>query len=203
MSALLLFTLALIISFVGSLQPGPVNLAVMYATLHQQTKRALFIAIGGSIPELIFSGIALMASARMHPYLIHLSYFKMLLAIIFIIAGVVLFISKNGPALEVKDSSKNGFLMGLLLASINPQLILFWTAIILSLESYGIALLSASLWEKLCFILGTGVGAFALHFLLIHWLKRNQDGQGFLFIKKHAHQLIGVLLIILGLLLFY
>lgn len=202
MNALLLFTLALIISFVGSMQPGPVNLSVMYATLHRRNKRALFIAIGGSLPELIFSGIALIASVQLQAYFLHLRYFKIFLACLFILAGFWLIINVPKGKSKVNESSQNAFLFGFLLASINPQLIFFWTAIILSLESYGIVLLSASFWEKISFIIGSGVGAFALHFLIMHWLKRNQFSKGVLFFKKHANQVIGILLILLGLIMF-
>lgn len=53
--AILLFCISAFASFLGSLQLGPVNLAVIQKTLNKGIKLAFFLAAGGCLPEFIYS----------------------------------------------------------------------------------------------------------------------------------------------------
>ena len=54
-----LFITVAAISFVGSIQIGLVNLAVMQTTLYRSCSAGMLVAIGGCLPEFIYSFIAL------------------------------------------------------------------------------------------------------------------------------------------------
>ena len=55
----LLFSFVTLISFAGSIQLGAVNLAVVQTTLNRNFSAGILVAVGGSIPEFIYSFLAL------------------------------------------------------------------------------------------------------------------------------------------------
>ena len=55
---LLLFIIATVASFIGSLQAGLVNTAVLAHTVQRGPEAGRRLAIGGSIPEVLYAGAA-------------------------------------------------------------------------------------------------------------------------------------------------
>ena len=55
---LTVFLVVSVISFVGSIHPGTVNLAVVQTTLGHSRRAGLYLALGGSLPELVYSLLA-------------------------------------------------------------------------------------------------------------------------------------------------
>jgi hypothetical protein len=55
---MLIFLCTTIISFMGSLQPGPLNMSVVQLSLHDNPKGALKMNVGGCIPEFVYSLLA-------------------------------------------------------------------------------------------------------------------------------------------------
>lgn len=167
---LLLFVLVSVISFVGSLHPGTVNVAVMQATLSRNRRAGLWLALGGSLPEIAYSGLAagglmLLPTGPVWSALLPAASVPVLLG-----AGVMAFRQKpvdftTSPA---PDSAAVPFWKGLALGSTNPQLLPFWSAVWLYLSAnmlipkgYG-----SSQWV---FAMATATGAFTLLVALV-WL---------------------------------
>ena len=59
---LICFSVAAAISFVGSVQFGPVNLRVIQTACDYNMRSALVVAAGGILPEIIYSSIAIWCS---------------------------------------------------------------------------------------------------------------------------------------------
>ena len=59
--ALLILLATAGISFVGSLQLGPVNITVIHTVLKRRLKAGLLVALGGCVPELIYAAAAVWA----------------------------------------------------------------------------------------------------------------------------------------------
>ena len=57
-NSILSFSIAAVISFIGSLQPGPVNLQVLYSGFAGSRKQALLCAAGGIVPEFVYCVLA-------------------------------------------------------------------------------------------------------------------------------------------------
>ena len=55
----IIFSLVALISFAASIHIGAVNLAVVQATLNRNLSAGILVAVGGSIPEFIYSFLAL------------------------------------------------------------------------------------------------------------------------------------------------
>ncbi|MCF8253054.1 MAG: LysE family transporter [Bacteroidia bacterium] len=199
MSILYFFLFAAFISFAGSLQPGPVNLGVLNAAIQERYKFALFIALGGSTPEFIFSLVAWVASAQILPYTEQIQSFSYVIALLFILAGVFIFRSKQVENEGRKLQSANGFVFGFILASLNPQLILFWTAVLAWVRLQGISEELFNRFTMLAFSAGTFAGAFTLHYILLKLVQKHVEGPFIQVLRKHGNKVIGVVLVSLGL----
>lgn len=170
---LLLFALVSLISFAGSLHPGTVNLAVVQTTLSQSRRAGLWLALGGSLPEIGYSALAaggLMLIPTGSNWAVWLTYapIPVLLG-----AGVAAFRQKPvvlNPA--TTDGPTLPFWKGLALGGTNPQLLPFWSAVWLYLSGHMLvpAHQPASQWV---FALGTAAGAFGL-LVSVVWLADRQ-----------------------------
>lgn len=196
MDFIIYFLIAAIISFLGSLQPGPVNMAVLYAASNKQYKQGLYIAIGGSIPEFIFSFIALKFYTIISIHVQSIHQFSLALDILFIAIGILLFFVKKSNKVLTDSSLKKGFFTGFLLAIVNPQLILFWLAVITSLSIQQIQIDTNG--QQIAFAIGTIIGAFLLHLLLLYAIKQNANNSLVIWLETRSTQIIGVVLILVG-----
>ncbi|MEI7979718.1 MAG: LysE family transporter [Bacteroidota bacterium] len=168
---LIAFSLSFAISFVGSIQPGPVNLAVLSSSLQQKYRNAIFVAVGGSWPEFVFCFIALKAANFVIQWEQYFVYFQVLIILLLLIIAIYLWFNKK--SVIAKSTNKKGFILGSFLAIINPQLILFWTTIITYIHIN--KLFNINLFENnkmlIFFAVGASFGAFVLHLLLIYLSK--------------------------------
>lgn len=199
MDGILLFLLAFLISFIGSLQPGPVNLAVLFAASKHKYKQALYLAVGGSIPEVFYCYVALLFSSSLHGFIEYFSYIKIVFSIGCIITGFYLLYAKQ-KQLNFSRSSQFGFFLGLLLAGVNPQLILFWTFIFIWLTQHQIPLYSYSIFTQTMFAIGAAFGAFGVHVSLLLLIKKYSHTNINKFLTAYTNKIIGVVLLMLGLL---
>lgn len=157
-----LFLLVASVSFVGSIQIGAVSMAVIQTTLSRSRSAGIWVALGGSIPEFIFSFIALKGLLFLQQNQSIIDWLNMLIIPIFLLLGLYNFFQKEPDSDEevIMETSKNfDFAKGFSLGMINPQLLPFWFfSLIYISKHFSINTLSA----KYAFVLGTGVGAFAI-----------------------------------------
>jgi threonine/homoserine/homoserine lactone efflux protein len=170
-----IFFLAFAISFVGSLQPGPVNLAVLTSSSLKQYKNAMSIAIGGSLPEFLFCFIAFKASYLIIKWHQLFYFFQIAMTILLLVLGLFLWFNKSNVTLKV--TKRKGFLLGTALAILNPQLIIFWTTVITYIHVNNLFYfhLEDVKYAFFYFCAGATLGAFSLHCLLIYLSKKFFD----------------------------
>ncbi|WP_338869744.1 LysE family transporter [Spirosoma sp. SC4-14] len=156
-----LFLLVSLISFIGSLHPGAVNIAVMQATIGQSRRAGFWLALGGSLPEIAYSTIAIRSLALVNPNTVWFSLLKILPIPVLLIAGLIAFRQKKRAVPIAQQPSAFPFWKGIVLSSANPQLLPFWSAVWLYL--HGTLLFTPigplSQWV---FSFGTATGAFVL-----------------------------------------
>lgn len=158
---LLLFVLVSVISFAGSLHPGTVNLAVVQTTLSQSRRAGLWLALGGSLPEIGYSalaagGLMLLPTGSAWTDLLTYAPIPVLLG-----AGLLAFRQKPVVLNAVTANGTTApFWKGVVLGGSNPQLLPFWSAVWLYLSAHMLVPTSGpgSQWV---FALGTAAGAFA------------------------------------------
>ncbi len=167
MNALLILLIATTASFIGSLQAGLVNTAVLTTTLREGRAAGRRMAWGGAVPEFLYAVVAFQAGAWL------LEGDGLLRSTLERIAGMVLFglglylilflKPFNGEVQEAR--TRSGFGKGVLVGLMNPQLLVFWCGVRLGMETFG---LSARGWRDMA-AFGTGafLGALVLLLLLV------------------------------------
>ncbi len=167
MQVLLLFVIATVASFIGSLQAGLVNTAVLAHTVQRGPEAGKRMAIGGSIPEVLYAGVAyLFANAVLDKLGIGQESIGRVVGSVLIGMGLYfLFVFK--PRFDpVKTELKpSGIRRGLVLGLANPQLLLFWCGVVLALHAYGIE--NQGLLGMCAFGAGAFAGAIILLFQLV------------------------------------
>ena len=167
MDALLLFLIATVASFIGSVQAGLVNTAVLAHTIQRGTQAGRRMAIGGAIPEFIYAAVAFeFASLVVHWLGLDPAGIGLLVGCVLIAIGLY-FTLVFKPRFEVDEVQikASGVRKGLVLGLLNPQLLLFWCGVKLSLSSFGVD--DEGWLELLAFAFGAFVGALILLLQLV------------------------------------
>ena len=197
METLVYFVLATVISYLASLQLGPVNLRVIQCTVEKSRNYAFWVGLGGSIPEILYAGIAFFITEQFSEDSFSSPWMHVITIPVFLFLAYTNL--KSSPKKEIKAHVNNGkgFGEGFVLALLNPQLITFWLLVIAYLKTKNL-LLNATLFAQSMFVLGTAAGAFLLQLTFIALATRyknvivNKTG-------KHFSSIIGGLFILLAL----
>jgi threonine/homoserine/homoserine lactone efflux protein len=163
-----IFFITALISFVGSVQLGPVNLAIMKSVLEGRAKSGLIIGAGVCIPEFIYSTFALFASAwllQRHGLLMILEW-----SIVPLLIGMGIFniLKKTNTEEETAAEKAEDFVKGFFLSLFNPQLLPFWLTMLVMLNGYDFFAIKNT-GDRIAFIAGTGCGEFAL-IMFVVWV---------------------------------
>ena len=198
MNTFSIFLVTGFISFLGSMQLGAVNLAVIKTTLDKGLKSAIFIAIGGVIPEFIYSWIALNA-AEMSFLKQKIDLLQWLVVPIFVGIGIFNILRKNQTNISPKPNKRNTseIMYGFLLALFNFQLLPFWLSIIIFFNTTNL-MNQVSTASKLAFTMGAGIGAFSLLTLIAYLTNRNKDFFVSILKKYNLNVIFGCLFITLA-----
>ncbi len=175
LQAIMIFLASSFVSFLGSLQAGPVNLFVINTLLNGSKKNAYAVAIGGCIPEFIYCAIAVWSS----DYLPKLQSFNAIIKVVFIAIlltiAILFWLKKGSPFYKKETATKatyyKSIIRGFTLAAINPQLLPFWIFIQIYFNSIPLLAIKTGL-DKFSYILGAGMGAFLLLMTLISLISR-------------------------------
>lgn len=199
MQATLYLLIAAVISYVASLQLGPVNLRVIQCTVEKNRTYALLVGIGGSLPEILYAGFAFFLTELLTPEQFHSNWMHVITIPVFLGLAIFNFQSKKKQqAIEGEEvSNHKGFWEGFVLALLNPQLITFWLIVIAYLKTKNY-LLDATFLDKSMFILGSAAGAFVLQLTFIALATRYKDW----ILKKtgaYFDKMIGSLFLLLAL----
>jgi threonine/homoserine/homoserine lactone efflux protein len=169
---LLIFFITTAASVIGSLQAGIVNTAVLAHTVKRGPEAGRRMALGGSIPEFIYAGIAFhFASWLLGVMGIDAHGVALLVGSILILLGLYFaFLFKPVFDLDQVNVKATGVRKGFLLGMLNPQLIIFWSGVRLMLDTLGITRFG---WiETIAFGLGAFTGALVLLLQLVRLGRR-------------------------------
>lgn len=169
---ILLFFIVSTISFLGSVHPGSVNLAVVQVTLSQSRRAGLWLALGGSLPEIAYSGLATGGLMLLPEHATWTSWLPYLPVPILLGAGIAAFRQKPVSVGQSVTIGKAPFWKGVTLASVNPQLLPFWSGVWLYLSSQ-MLVSTESVASQWVFAGATAAGAFGL-LVFVAWLADRQ-----------------------------
>ncbi|MBC6400438.1 MAG: LysE family transporter [Ekhidna sp.] len=187
---------AFIISYIGSIPPGTINVSVMQLSILKKHRAAIFFALAASSTEFIYAGV----TVRFHIFLstqpVISDYFKIVTSITLIALGLWNILStrtSSSVGVNTKLTGRHGFLRGLLLGIFNPMTIPFWLAITTYLENDG--LINVSAFGFWAYLTGLSTGTFCL------LLTVDALGKRFIKISDNkflVHKMPGIMLIGLG-----
>lgn len=166
---LLILLFSSVVSFIGSLQLGPVNLYVINTVLFNSRKEALWVAFGGCLPELIYCFLAVYMNSFFQSNQLFKIIFQVIFVIILVIIAITFWFKKNKSITAERPKSRPplvSFLKGFSLAVLNPQLLPFWMFVEIYFNSLQFTQIQSDS-QKTAFIIGAGTGAIILLLSLI------------------------------------
>jgi len=187
MQILLVFLFSTAVSFVGSLQVGIVNISVVRAVLTRNLPSARWLAMGGSLPELVYASLAMVAGGSVLRYPQLVSALDYLLVPVFLSVGIFFLWKRPQPLGSSPEKSifgdvpnrrhelktRRAFWEGFGLAMLNPQLLPFWFGVYLYAHRTLFPLDKPAL--RLAFVAGTASGALLLSLLLAYATHRHHE----------------------------
>jgi threonine/homoserine/homoserine lactone efflux protein len=212
--AIFAFIVAAWISFVGSILLGLVNVAVIETSISKGTRHGIWLAIGGVLPEIPYTLLAIYGTSYVDLLKEYQTVIGIVIGFVFIGLGAMYLIKKvknhiHTEGIEKQTSLKKSFAKGLFLAFANPQLIFFWSAILLLLHTGSFSFgannsvlidFNASGWvsPKISFAIGATIGALCI--LLIYVSLANKYREKLLdIIGDRLSKIVGLIFLVLGL----
>lgn len=124
----LVFSIAMLISFLGTIPFGPINLSVVDTSINKSFRAALAFALAAAVVEILQSFVALHCSALIDSFLNESALTKILAVLLLFGLGLMFWFKKpKGKAKKEEGSEgKNDFFRGFIISILNPQAIPFW-----------------------------------------------------------------------------
>ncbi len=191
MNPFIVIATAFIITIIGALPFGLVNLTVLDISFHRNKIAALKVAHGAAWIEVLFGLTALIAGSLIGQFTRNHQVVQTLVLIIPALVGLAFLLKKN--RCEAKTTEKDsGFLKGMLLNLISIQVLLYWLFAMTFFNTR---------WEPefnilfiVLFALGIWIGKMGV--LWVYALLSQKIFTRFGFLSKNINRVIGVVLII-------
>ncbi len=161
MLVLQVFIVATVVSFLGSVPPGTLNLIVLQLGLEKRIKAALRFSIAVAIVEYPYAWIAVAFEQWITQSTLVQQNFTLTGAVVMMALGLFGLWSARKPSSTPRSFQHSGFRKGLLLSVLNPQAIPWWIAMTAYLKLQGWVSLDEPLLLH-SYLLGTAVGALLL-----------------------------------------
>jgi threonine/homoserine/homoserine lactone efflux protein len=169
MDEILAFTIAFIVSFIGTLPPGSLNIMVIQLGLEHKISIAWRFALAAAIVEYPYAWVAVKFESIITSSPIIVENFQIITAVVMLVLGLIsLFAAMNKAAHRFSES---GFRRGLLLAILNPMALPFWVAMTAYIKSREWTQLSDN-YELHFYLSGVSLGTLVA-FVMFAYLARS------------------------------
>jgi threonine/homoserine/homoserine lactone efflux protein len=205
---LIAFGVAAFFSFIGSVLLGLVNAAVIDTAITRSEKSALWLALGGVLPEIPYTLIAIFGASYIDELTNYKTHISIAMGIVFIAMGMG-YMFKKSTVLKRREETQTGaiahFTKGLFLALANPMLIFYWSGYLILFQAGTFSggspffLFTDSVLDpvKWSFSLGAAAGAFLILFIYIKLSTIYKD-QLLKLIGDKLSSIIGLVFIVMG-----
>ena len=190
------FLVAFMVSYMGSIPPGTINISTMQLSIQGKRRAAVFLSLAASLVEFVYAGITVRFQLILSESAWFTEHFYIITAIPMVVLGVAnLWTSTDSKSFltRVKATGRSGFKRGLILGLLNPLTLPYWLTVTAYLQTHQLISLEGSLFWY--YLMGISVGTFILLvsiILLGRKFSRIADNQ-FL-----VHRLPGLIFIGLG-----
>lgn len=201
MSVLYLF-IGFIAAVIAAAPPGAANLVVINTTINNTLSKALLVVLGAGLGEVLLSFIALHCTMNFADYFQQNPWIQITVFLLFLMVGTFFLLRKklNIPSKKTakKKVSTPKFITGILLAFINPPVLIFWVLAFSIIHKYILKVSEMSPWlTLLLFFSGVYLGKVFTLYIYGKWgkkMEKNKDSNGS---KKDIF--VGVALVLVGL----
>ncbi|MBC7197322.1 MAG: hypothetical protein H5U39_08730, partial [Deferribacterales bacterium] len=114
-SIILSFLIAILVTIVGAIPLGLVNLSVIDVSLRNNSRSAVQIALGASVVEIFYALLALIAGANLSPLLEENQKVRYFISLVLMISGLFFWFKKNNHGARGEIPKIYGFLKGVFL----------------------------------------------------------------------------------------
>lgn len=154
--------IALVISFIGSIPPGAINLTVVQLGLENKTRVALRFAIAASLTEYPYAWVAVKFEKLITSTPVILQNIQLAGGIIMIVIGLFnLWPVSAKPSSYAVKFADSGYRRGLILGILNPLAIPYWIAWTAVLRTEGWITFSSQI-SLHAYLVGVVIGAFLI-----------------------------------------
>jgi len=189
------FLAGVIFSFLGSIPPGTLNLAVLQLGMENKIKTAMRFILAVTIIEYPYAWIAVVFEDWLTSSPVIINNFQLITAVVMTGLGIFTIRSAQKPSNFSMRFNESGFRRGIVLSILNPMAIPFWIGIT--------AYLKAQQWIDLStnglvhsYVFGTSVGVFILLVLFAFLAKKLSR---YVRDNKYVSLVPGITLLVLGL----
>ncbi len=165
---MLVFLVAFIVSYLGSIPPGTINISTMQLSIQGKRRAAVFLSLAASLVEFVYAGITVRFQLFLSESEWFTDHFYVITAVPMLILGVAnLWTSSNTKSFltRVKASGRSGFKRGLVLGLLNPLTLPYWLTVTAYLQTHNLISLEGSLFWY--YLIGISVGTFLLMISII------------------------------------
>ncbi|WP_258100281.1 LysE family translocator [Marinoscillum pacificum] len=196
--ALQVFIVAFVVSYLGSIPPGTINITTMQLSVQGLKRPAFFFALAASLTEFVYAGVTVKFQIFLSERPGFTENFTLITAIAMIVLGVINLFAKTDTEKLINRTAeikgRNGFKKGVLLGILNPLTIPFWLTVTAYLQANKwISLKEYHFW---IYLTGLTIGTFLL------LLTVNRLGRKFTNIASNqflVHKVPGIAFLGLGL----
>jgi threonine/homoserine/homoserine lactone efflux protein len=159
--------------YIGSMPvAGPISVLVLHLGLAHDSRRALYVAVGGAVAESLYALLAFWGlSTILDSYPVALPASRVAGACLLLALGLVMMLTRTRGATPQNQrpgkGRKRSFALGFLVTAVNPTLIVTWTAAVGAVHATG--LLAMDQAEALPFAAAACAGIVAW-FVTLLWL---------------------------------
>lgn len=162
------FFWGMVISFLGTLPPSPLNITAMQISVHESIAIAMYFSLGTILTEIIYVRLCLVGVNWLRKQKILFRWFDWITFALILALSIGSFIaaSKTHASQNViLDNNINRFLLGMLMSAITPMHIPFWIG--WSTILFTKKILKADNITYYIYIIGIGIGTFLANCLFI------------------------------------
>lgn len=155
--------IAFIVSYLGSIPPGTINISTMQLAIQKKRRAAFFFIIATTIVEFIYAGLTVRFQIFLSDSEWFTNHFYIITAIPMIILGIInLRASSDSKSLlsKVHATGRNGFKRGVILSVLNPLTMPFWLTVTAYLQTHNLISLKGGLFWM--YLTGISAGTFTL-----------------------------------------
>ena len=196
MNLIYLLLAGIVLSALGALAPGLINLAVAERTIKRGHRPGVMVAFGSAVTEFIYTFIALFFIDVISKNAVVGQFIQWMAVAVFLLLGIFYLVRKPGlKRKKEQGSNRKHFGYGFVIAAMNMLIIPTW--IFLGFWFRSIGLDFSTLVDIVVLSLGSALGAFTVFFGYVHLAKyivdRIED------VTKYTNKALGTIFVSLAL----